>query len=83
MENLDAMDVEELHAFVRSIGSGVRPNMFKGHKHGIKATLALRAYAWNIITARSCREVGQIQTALMYEAIAEKCYQSLPDYARW
>lgn len=83
MENLDAMTIEELLAFVRSIGTGVRPNLFPGMNGGVKATVALRNYAWNSIAARSSRECGEIQTALMYEDIADKCYLSLPEYARW
>jgi hypothetical protein len=40
-------------------------------------------YAANKSTAIHCRGRGDIQSALMYENIANRIYQSLPEYAKW
>ncbi len=40
-------------------------------------------YAANKGTAMQCRERGDTTTALMYERIADKIYNSLPSYAKW
>ena len=87
--NLDAMPYEELHAFVRWIGNGVRPikaakELFPNREVGfVRVTVNLRNYAWNKITAISCRLEGKIDAALQYEGICDRIYSELPESARW
>lgn len=54
-----------------------------GGKQTRRATADLASYASNIGAAKQCRIRGDIPTALMYEGIAERIYQSLPAFARW
>lgn len=86
--NLDAMSIDELTAFAVAIDNGVRPlraarQLFPGRKAGtVRAAKDLRAYAWNKLTAMSCRMEGKIDVALQYEAICDKIYGQLPDWAK-
>ena len=49
----------------------------------VKAMRDCANYAANKSTAIHCRGRGDIQSALMYENIANRIYQSLPEYAKW
>ena len=87
--NLDAMNESELQEFVEEIGNGIRPIraarlLFPGRKDGtVNAAKALLAYAWNKLTAISCRKAGNIPAALKYEAICERIYRmDLPEWAK-
>ena len=40
-------------------------------------------YAANKATAMRCRLRGDIDKALMYERIADRIYDDLPEYAQW
>ena len=87
--NLDGMTVEDLHSLIAFIGNGVRPvnaarKWFPNNRHGqILAVQDIRNYAWNKITAMSCRAEGKIQSALFYEAICDRIYKQMPKFARW
>jgi hypothetical protein len=56
------------------------PNTPKGY---VRVTKDLGNYAANKATAINCRLEGKIESALMYEAIADTIYSSLPEYAKW
>lgn len=86
--NLDGMNVDELWKFAMQTNS-VRPISFarslftncpKGY---VRATKNLGHYAANKATAMMQRERGNIETALMYESIADRIYDELPEYAQW
>ena len=62
------------------IGRIMFPNRPKGY---VRATRNLAHYAYNKATAMRCRLKGDITAALMYEAICERIYNNLPEYARW
>ncbi len=85
--NPDGMSVDELHQWAAFIGNGVRPQIakqwFPGAKGQYRHAKNIRAYIWNAITARGCRERGEIQAALMYEAICDRVYSDLPPQAKW
>jgi len=82
------MPTEDLYAFAHAT-RGVQPRaaarrIFGTAANGRTAAVReLRAYAWNTITARACRLRGDVETALKYEAIAQRIYDDLPDFARW
>jgi hypothetical protein len=86
--NLDGMIIEELMEFwnhahsVRPIALARQlfPNAPKGY---VRATKDLGNYASNKATAMQCRLDGKIDAALSYEAIAERIYNELPEYAKW
>lgn len=87
--NLDAMDLKELYdfaAYTRVFSRKKARVLFgdplpAGHKRAFKD---LKNYTWNIITAKSVRQRGEsVQTALMYEGIADRIYQGLPSWAKW
>lgn len=86
--NLDAMDVKELYdfaAYTRGFSRKKARVLFgdplpAGHKRVFKD---LNNYTWNTITAKLVRGRGELQTALMYEQIAERIYSHLPAWARW
>ena len=85
--NLDAMDPNELWTIWRSwrfasrkMASRLFPDKPKGYV-GTMQTLA--CYASNKATAMGCRLSGNIQSALVYENIADKVYDRLPEYAKW
>jgi hypothetical protein len=48
-----------------------------------RATADLANYASNTAAARGCRLRGDINSALMYEGIAERIYGNLPTFAQW
>jgi len=49
----------------------------------VRTTVDLGNYAVNKATALRQRAQGDISTAQTYEAICERIYDRLPDYARW
>jgi len=58
--------------------------MFPDRPRGyVAATRSLAHYAYNKSTAMRCRLKGDINAALNYEAICERIYDNLPDYAKW
>lgn len=86
--NLDGMSQEELWTFFTSC-KGVRPitrarKLFPSMPKGfVRATKSLANYAANKSTAMVCRARGEINSALMYEGIADRIYNELPEYAKW
>jgi hypothetical protein len=86
--NLDGMNEDELWAIWGRTNS-VRPIAFARQlfplapKGYVRATKDLGHYASNKATAMMCRRQGAIQSASMYEGIADRIYAKLPEYARW
>ena len=83
--NLDCMDIDELRRFwnLSSTRSKARELFPTKPKHYTITAKDLGHYAANKATAMSCRLAGNIDTALMYERIADDIYRTLPYYARW
>jgi len=83
--NLDCMEPDELMAFWsrHQRGRQYRELFPDGGKGTRRATADLANYASNIATAKRCRLRGDIETALMYEKIADRIYESLPSFAQW
>jgi hypothetical protein len=85
--NLDAMPYKALidfwdeasHATYR-IARELFPSRRKGY---VSVTEDLGHYAINKATAITLRESGDIQRAQVYEAICQKVYDRLPEWARW
>lgn len=88
--NLDDMNEDELKAFIKFIGLGQRPltaawKLFPGRDKGIiSATISLRDYALNKLSARQCRRHGgYVATALIYESYCDRIYRrDLPEWAK-
>ena len=86
--NLDAAPLEDLHKFAQAT-RGVQPisqaqALYPDERHGaVRAVRDLHNYTWNKITAISCRERGDIETAQHYEDICDRIYAGLPPFARW
>jgi hypothetical protein len=87
--NLDSMKYEELVNFAsKFIGNGPRPikaarELFPTRPKGyVESTRGLRNYAWNKAAAIGCRLAGKIDSAILYEAICDRIYIALPDYAK-
>lgn len=88
--NLDAMEPDDLmefwflhHGTHYSGGRNHRRLFPNGGKGTRKAAGDLAAYASNKATAMQCRLRGDIETALMYEGIADRIYARLPEFAKW
>lgn len=87
--NLDAMSYEELRDFLQHVGIGPRPveaarRLFPDRPRGyLVATRKLRSYGWNKVSAVGCRVRGDVEMAKTYEAICDRIYRELPDYARF
>lgn len=87
-ENLDAMTPDALWAWSALVGNGVRPvaaarDLFPNRPAGyVGAARDLKNYAINKAVAMKERAEGRITTALVYEAICDRIYEGLPDYAR-
>ena len=84
--NLDSgLTTDELMSFWNEYQDGRNyRNLFPAGGKGTKSAAAnLACYASNKATAIQCRLRGEIETALMYEGIADRIYSNLPDYARW
>lgn len=86
--NLDCCEPADLWALWKRTNS-VRPISFAKQlfplrpKGYVRATKDLGNYASNKAVAMDLRLKGQIQGALSYEAICERIYNQLPEYARW
>ena len=48
-----------------------------------KAARSFGHYAANKATAMRCRIAGDVQAALIYEAICDQIYSGLPEFAKW
>ena len=85
--NLDAMERDELMMFWNrsdkhpvDTARGLFPAQYGGY---VTATKDLGHYAANKAAAMLCRSTGDINSALMYEGICERIYDSLPNFAQW
>lgn len=83
--NLDAMPDDELRAFAAHHDSGQHATeLFDSDgERAQDAAKDLAHYAWNTLTARTCRLGGKIPEARNYERIAQSIYDQLPEWARW
>lgn len=86
--NLDAFtDPNELWDFAeRAVRSPriVACEIFGSMSAGrTRATKDLGHYAHNKATAMRCQLAGDILAASKYEAICERIYSGLPEFARW
>lgn len=86
--NLDGMNADELWKIWQETYS-VRPiriarQWFADKPKGyVLAAKNIGHYASSKATAMMCRDRGDIQAAMMYEAICDRIYDRLPEYARW
>lgn len=87
MQNLDVMSADDLLAFwnrYQHASKASRLTLFgRTGKGTVSACRAVANYASNKATAMQCRERGHIETARQCEGIADRIYNTLPDYARW
>ncbi len=86
--NFDCMTHEELMAFYVEINGHVPYTMARilfpsQPKDYTRTTVQLRCYAINKAVAMSLRLEGNIKVALEYEAICDRIYKDLPQYAKW
>lgn len=85
--NLDGIDSDklwDLHNRLRRHLLVEARNLFPDRPRGyIRAARTLRNYASNKATAMKLRAEGKVSTAMMYEAICDRLYGELPDFARW
>ena len=85
--NLDATDIDDLRAFhdrLRKHLVAEARTLFPDRPQGyLRAARTLKNYAANKATAMGLRLAGKIADALRYEAICERLYGQLPDFARW
>jgi len=86
--NLDAVSLDELHAFAVRCGScrcntkmakELFPERQPGYRH---AADGLSHYAWNKYTAMRLRLEGHVNIAVTYEAICDRIYRELPEWAK-
>ena len=87
LPNIDAIqDPKELWELYRRFTNMKRKDTealigrFPGYTRAIRD---VGHYCANKATAVSCRTKGKIQTALTYEAICDRIYDSLPESCRW
>ncbi len=82
--NLHAMEKKDLMSFwdKHNGGRGARDLFPAGGKGTRTAAANLASYAKNIAIAKSCRSVGDVQSALIHEGIADRIYDALPDWAK-
>jgi hypothetical protein len=85
ISDLDERDTDTLMAFWFRYQSGrhYRELFPDGGKGSKRATADLANYASNQGVAKSCRLRGDVNTALMYESIAERIYANLPSFAQF
>jgi hypothetical protein len=87
--NLDAMSRDDLMSFwlkYHRPGRKAVVELFPDRKPrdgSYQAVVDLACYASNKATAMSCRLRGDINSAMMYEGIADRIYDGLPEIARW
>jgi hypothetical protein len=71
------------NVLTRSATSAARV-LFPGRPKGfVRATKDLGRYAWNQGTAMRLRLTGDVNLASDYEAICDRIYAGLPEFARW
>jgi hypothetical protein len=85
--NLDGTDKDELwdlHNRLQRHPVIEARKLFPDRPRGyVAAARTLRNYAANKATAMGLRAEGKISTAMMYEAICERLYGDLPEFAQW
>lgn len=85
--NLDGMDRVELADFWKRVHFHpvqVARELFLDRPGGyVSTTKDLGNYAINKSVAMELRAKGDIQRALVYEAICERIYAELPGFAKW
>ena len=85
--NLDGIDKDELwhlHNLLRQHPVAEARRWFPDRPRGyVAATRTLEHYAANKATAMKLRAEGNVATAMVYEAICERLYKQLPEFARW
>lgn len=87
MEPINLDDPDTRHAFLAT--HGTVSGRLLANRLGLRGpgttrvATQLSCYAWNMQTAEECRLRGTIDTALMYEQIAERIYKQLPAEVRW
>lgn len=88
LPNLDCLSGDELRAFWLGTSSS-RPiraarRIFPSRRRGyVRTTKDLSHYAINKATAQGLRLKGEITRAMVYEAICDRIYSRLPEWARW
>jgi hypothetical protein len=85
--NLDCMDAEDTHEAAIQMQRGGRklarvmfPDRPKGY---VRAVKDLANYAYNSATAQRYRARGDVAAARQYEAICNRIYDCLPEFAKW
>jgi hypothetical protein len=85
--NLDGIDKDELcdlHNRLQRQPIIEARKLFPARPRGyVAAARTMKHYAANKATAMGLRAEGKIAVALTYEAICERLYAELPDFARW
>ena len=85
--NLDATDKDELwdlHERLRQHLVAEARKLFPDKPQGyVRAARTMKNYAANKATAMGLRLAGKVSTAMAYEAICDRLYKQLPEFARW
>lgn len=85
--NFDGMVPEDLAKWYydhQPVTPTTAAHIFPGRPSGyIEATNRLADYARHKCVAMAARAHGKIQLALRREALCDRLYQELPEYARW
>lgn len=82
--NLDAGTAEDLMAFWFTHQKGRnRAALGLSGPGSVVTANNLACYASNKAAAMGCRLRGDIQSALVYEGICDRIYESLPENVRW
>jgi len=84
MESGDDKALWELWSWMYHASNRAAADVFPDRPAGYRSAVRdIGMMAANLGTAVQCRLRGEIQTAKMYEEIAERIYQRLPGYAKW
>ena len=84
LDGTDQNDLWGLHKRLQQHPVIEARRLFPSRPRGyVAATRTLKNYAANKATAMGLRAEGKITTAITYEAICERLYDELPDFARW
>lgn len=85
--NLDGMSEDELMAFWKRYNRPTRADAEEliGDRRKLFTVITshLASYAVNKATSMGCRKRGDLAAATLYEGIAERIYERLPDDVRW
>lgn len=83
--NLDALSESKLQEFWQrhQRGQFSRELFPLGGPRTRVATYELANYAMNKAVAMQCRVDGNVAVAIDYEAICDRIYAELPEWARW